>query len=85
MDSINKADFKEYILQQACWLWACLKTNANNTNDMWEVLRATFVSYCIVFNAEMEEIASLLAEISTAMGGLNMERFSKYMLGYLEV
>lgn len=82
MDSISKADYKEHILQQACWLWACLKENDSGTNEMWEVLRAMFVSYCIVFNITMEEHAELLAEMSTALGGMDMKRFSKYMFGY---
>ena len=86
MDSISKADFKEYILQQAAWLWACLQSsNDSGINDMWEVLRATFVSYCIVFNVLTDERARLLAEISTALGGLDMERFSEYMLGYYSI
>lgn len=82
MNSVSKANFKEYILQQACWLHACLKNNDSGTNDMWEVLRATFVSFCIMFNLSVEERAELLAGISSVMGGLDMERFSEYMYGY---
>lgn len=82
MDIIKKADYREYLVQQALWLYACLESNGDGTNDMWEVLRATFVSYCIMFNLTMEEHAELLAELSSALGGLDMERFSKYMYGY---
>lgn len=81
MDSISKADYREYLIQQAAWLHACCKAN-DSTEDMWETLRATFVAYCIMFNLTMEEHAEILAELSSALGGLDMQRFGKYMFEY---
>ena len=81
MDSISKADYREYLIQQAAWLYACCEAN-DSTEDMRETLRATFVAYCIMFNLTMEEHAEILAELSSVLGGLDMKRFSKYMFEY---